>query len=61
MPPPRGKGRFSACPTGAIVLRKDFELADYNREDFLYTKEMLLEPAPLIGIIPINSVGSIER
>lgn len=33
-----------ACPTGAIVLRKDFELANYNREDFLYTKEMLLEP-----------------
>lgn len=35
-----------ACPTGAIVLRKDFELADYRREDFLYTKEMLLEPMP---------------
>ncbi len=33
-----------ACPTGAIVLRKDFELANYDREDFLYTKEMLLEP-----------------
>src|SRR5438477_9166072 len=35
-----------ACPTGAIVLRKDFELSDYRREDFLYTKEMLLEPMP---------------
>jgi NADH-quinone oxidoreductase subunit I len=33
-----------ACPTGAIVLRKDFELANYEREDFVYTKEMLLEP-----------------
>src|SRR5690242_3577473 len=33
-----------ACPTGAIVLRKDFELSNYEREDFLYTKEMLLEP-----------------
>jgi len=33
-----------ACPTGAIVLRQDFELANYNREDFIYTKEMLLEP-----------------
>jgi len=32
-----------ACPTGAIVLRKNFELADYKREDFVYTKEMLLE------------------
>lgn len=36
-----------ACPTGAIVLRKDFELADYHREDFIYTKEMLLEPMPI--------------
>lgn len=35
-----------ACPTGAIVLRKDFELANYEREDFIYTKEMLLEPLP---------------
>jgi NADH-quinone oxidoreductase subunit I len=33
-----------ACPTGAIVLRKEFELADYKRESFIYTKEMLLEP-----------------
>jgi len=33
-----------ACPTGAIVLRTDFELSDYQREDFVYTKEMLLEP-----------------
>ncbi len=36
-----------ACPTGAIVLRKEFELADYDRADFLYTKEMLLEPIGL--------------
>lgn len=35
-----------ACPTGAIVLRKDFELAEYTREGALYTKEMLLEPLP---------------
>ncbi|HSI73185.1 MAG TPA: NADH-quinone oxidoreductase subunit NuoI [Fimbriimonas sp.] len=33
-----------ACPTGAIVLRKDFELANFEREQFIYTKEMLLEP-----------------
>ncbi|MCW5934977.1 MAG: NADH-quinone oxidoreductase subunit NuoI [Fimbriimonadia bacterium] len=36
-----------ACPTGAIVLREDFELADYTREAFVYTKEMLLEPLPV--------------
>lgn len=35
-----------ACPTGAIVLRKNFELADYRREQFVYTKEMLLEQYP---------------
>jgi NADH-quinone oxidoreductase subunit I len=35
-----------ACPTGAIILRKDFELADYKREDFVFTKEMLLEKYP---------------
>ena len=46
-----------ACPTGAIVLRKDFELADFTRADFLYTKEMLLEPAPLTATIPLSSIG----
>lgn len=35
-----------ACPTGAIVLRKNFELADYKREDFIYTKQDLLEKYP---------------
>ena len=35
-----------ACPTGAIVLRQNFELADYKVEDFVYTKEMLLEKYP---------------
>ncbi len=43
-----------ACPTGAIVLRKDFELANYNREDFLYTKEMLLEPLSTGTRIPLT-------
>lgn len=38
-----------ACPTGAITLRKDFELADHHRADFLYTKQMLLEPTPAPG------------
>lgn len=35
-----------ACPTGAIVLRKNFELADFKREDFVYVKEDLLERTP---------------
>jgi NADH-quinone oxidoreductase subunit I len=33
-----------ACPTGALVLGPDYELANYNRDDFIYTKEMFLEP-----------------
>src|SRR3989475_6672276 len=45
-----------ACPTGAIVLRKDFELSDYRREDFLYTKEMLLEPMPPAAMIPLKAI-----
>lgn len=44
-----------ACPTGAIVLRKDFELANYKREEFIYTKEMLLEPMPHVGRAPAGT------
>jgi len=33
-----------ACPVEAIVLREDFELADYERDSFRYTKDRLLEP-----------------
>jgi NADH-quinone oxidoreductase subunit I len=35
-----------ACPTGAIVLEKNFELADTTRESFIYTKARLLDPLP---------------
>lgn len=31
-----------ACPFDAITLGHDFELADYNRSDLIFTKEMLL-------------------
>ncbi len=31
-----------ACPTDAIVLRDNFELSDYRRDDFIYTKDTLL-------------------
>jgi NADH-quinone oxidoreductase subunit I len=34
-----------ACPTGAIVLRREFALADYTRERLIYTQERLLKPA----------------
>lgn len=44
-----------ACPTGAIVLRKDFELANYRRDQFVYTKEMLLEERPGQNLEPYKS------
>ena len=34
-----------ACPVDAIKLGPEYELADFNRKDFVYTKEMLLDPA----------------
>ncbi|MDB5077723.1 MAG: dehydrogenase subunit [Chloroflexi bacterium] len=35
-----------ACPTGAIVLKHDYELADYDIPHMIYTKEMMLVPDP---------------
>lgn len=35
-----------ACPTGAIVLTENFELSDYIRDDFIYTKDRLLIDIP---------------
>ncbi len=34
-----------ACPVDAIKLGPEYELADFNRTDFVYTKPMLLDPA----------------
>jgi len=31
-----------ACPFDAITMGHEYELADYNREDLVFTKEMLL-------------------
>src|SRR5205807_5693167 len=33
-----------ACPVDAIRLGPEYELADFARPDFVYTKEMLLDP-----------------
>src|SRR2546429_8897178 len=35
-----------ACPVQAIVLGPEYELSNVSREQFIYTKEMLLEPGP---------------
>jgi formate hydrogenlyase subunit 6/NADH:ubiquinone oxidoreductase subunit I len=34
-----------ACPTGAIVMQREFALADYSREILIYTQDRLLQPA----------------
>jgi NADH-quinone oxidoreductase subunit I len=33
-----------ACPEDAIFMGKEFELASYHRDDFVYDKERLLLP-----------------
>ena len=35
-----------ACPTQAIQLKDIYEMADDDRKDFIYTKEMMLVPDP---------------
>ena len=35
-----------ACPFDAITMGNDYELADYTREDLIFTKEMLLSDPP---------------
>jgi NADH-quinone oxidoreductase subunit I len=42
-----------ACPTEAIVLGHDFAMANYERKDFVLTKEQLLNPGmPKVIIRP---------
>jgi len=57
-----------ACPTGAIVLGTDYELADFDRSDFVYTKERLLvapdqgfgEPQEIKPSKQMGDVGYVE-
>ena len=37
-----------ACPTQAVQLKDICELADDNRKDLIYTKEMMLVPDPTL-------------
>ena len=41
-----------ACPEDAIWLEKNYELADYRRETFIYTKEELLVGEDQSGYLP---------
>ena len=40
-----------ACPVEAIVLGHEFAMANYNRRDFVLTKEQLLNPVVLNFLI----------
>ena len=42
-----------ACPVDAIKLGPEYELADFARPDFVYTKEMLLDPEALRAAAPV--------
>jgi len=40
-----------ACPFDAITLGNDFEISEYNRDDLIYTKDMLLaEPVKKVPV-----------
>ena len=44
----------TACPFDAITLGNEYEIAEYSRDDLIYTKDMLLEP-------PIKRVPVADR
>ena len=41
-----------ACPEDAIYLEKKYELADYRRESFIYTKDELMVASDKSGYLP---------
>jgi NADH-quinone oxidoreductase subunit I len=41
-----------ACPEDAIYLEKKYELSDYNRDAFIYTKDELLVSKDQSGYLP---------
>ncbi|NIP99254.1 MAG: NADH-quinone oxidoreductase subunit NuoI [Nitrospinaceae bacterium] len=49
-----------ACPVDAVVLREHYELADYDRDKYIATKEDLLQyPEP--NQFRVNILGNTER
>lgn len=46
-----------ACPVQAIVLGPEYELSDTSRDEFIYTKERLLEPDPTGSDSPAGTPG----
>jgi len=49
-----------ACPTDAIVLTPRFEMSDYRRGSFIYSKDRLLVPPDAgVGVAPDERPGGI--
>ena len=42
---------IEACPTRALTMTNEYELADHHREDLIFTKEQLLAPVQQ-GMLP---------
>ena len=47
-----------ACPVSAIFMGKDYELAVYSKDDFIWDKDALLVPAPADAKSPAASIAS---
>ena len=48
-----------ACPFDAITLGNEFEISEHNRDDQIYTKDMLL--APPVKEVPVADRGSLRH
>jgi NADH-quinone oxidoreductase subunit I len=49
-----------ACPVDAVVLREHYELADYDRDKYIATKDDLLL-YPVANEFRVNILGNTER
>ena len=49
-----------ACPVSAIFMGKDYELAVYNKSDFIWDKKDLLVPVPPALQLPRNDSDVVE-
>ncbi len=46
-----------ACPVSAIFMGKDYELAVYNKSDFIWDKKDLLVPTPADAVTPAAAIA----
>ncbi len=46
-----------ACPVSAIFMGKDYELAVYSKDDFIWDKTDLLVPPPASAVPPVASAS----